>query len=233
LRTDQYAREDDLEAKTLGYIERFFAGLPTAGPDHAAATAGRWYFFISEKIVAITQGRSYFIWDIKVGRPARLLSRYVTRTPAGIGLGSPFTMQLAIEEAGLPRVLFASAGGAVGKVLGRRGLFYDLVGGDIRAIDGPTEYSVYPANVSAKLGPKDPDDVAAHLSAAIRARVPEAYRDTFGGTVVMDANDIGRNVLGKDAPGPKERYEAMFADNPLGQGSEQTPMAIVFETPSA
>ena len=49
----------------------------------------------------------------------------------------------------------------------------------------------------------------------------------------MDANDIGRNVLGKDAPGPKERYEAMFADNPLGQGSEQTPMAIVFETPSA
>lgn len=233
LRTDLYAREDDLEAKTLGYIDRFFAGLPDAGPDHAAATGGRWYFFISEKIVAITQGRSYFIWDIKVGRPARLLSRYVTRTPAGIGLGSPFTMQLAIEEAGLPRVLFASAGGAVGKVLGKRGLFYDLVGGDIRAIDGPTEYSVYPANVSAKLGPKDPDDVAARLSAAIRARVPEAYRDTFGGTVVMDANDIGRNVLGKDAPGTKERYELMFADNPLGQGSEQTPMAIVFETPSA
>ena len=72
--------------------------------------------------------------------------------------------------------------------------------------------------------------MAARLVAAIRERVPEAYRDTFGGTVVMDANDIGRNVLGKDAPGPKERYEAMFADNPLGQGSEQTPMAIVFET---
>jgi len=233
LRTDLYAREDDLDAKTLGYIDRFFAGLGDAGDEHVAASAGRWYFFISEKIVAITQGRSFFIWDIKVGRPARLLSRYVTRTPAGIGLGSPFTMQLAIEEAGLPRVLFASAGGAVGKVLGKRGLFYDLVGGDIRAIDGPTEYSVYPANVSAKLGPKDPDDVAARLSAAIRARVPAAYRDSFGGTVVMDANDIGRNVLGKDAPGSNERYEAMFADNPLGQGSEQTPMAIVFESPSA
>ena len=232
LRTDLYAREDDLEAKTLGYVDRFFAGLPGAGADHAAVTSGRWFFFISEKVVAITQGRSFFIWDIKVGRPARVLSRYVTRTPAGIGLGSPFTMQLAIEEAGLPRVLYASAGGFVGKLIGRRGLFYDLVGGDIRAIDGPTEYSVYPANVSAKLGPKEPDDVAARLSAAIRARVPEGYRETFGGTVVMDANDIGRNVLGKDAPGPKERYEAMFADNPLGQGSEQTPMAIVFEKPS-
>lgn len=231
LRTDLYAREDDLDAKTLAYVDRFFAGLPAAGPDHDTATRGKWYFFISEKIVAITQGRSYFIWDIKVGRPARVLSKYVTRTPAGIGLGSPFTMQLAIQEAGLPRVLYASAGGAIGKLVGKRGLFYELVGGDIRAIDGPTEYSVYPANVSAKLAPKDPDEVAARLSAAIRARVPEAFRDTFGGTVVMDANDIGRNVLGKDAPGPKERYEEMFADNPLGQGSEQTPMAVVFEHP--
>jgi asparagine synthase (glutamine-hydrolysing) len=229
LRTELYAREDDLEQKTLGYLERFFAGLPAAGGDHDVATKGRWYFFISEKIVAITQGRSYFIWDIKVSRPARILSRYVTRTPAGIGLGSPFTMQLAIEEAGLPRVLYASAGGAIGKLIGKRGLFYELVGGDIRAIDGPTEYSVYPANVSAKLAPKDPDAVAARLSALIRERVPAPWRDTFAGTVVMDANDIGRNVLGMDAPGPKEHYEAMFADNPLGQGSEQTPMAVVFE----
>ncbi len=229
LRTELYAREDDLDAKTLGYVDRFFAGLRTAALETTVPTSGRWYFFISEKVVAITQGRSFFIWDIKVGRPARVLSRYVTRTPAGIGLGSPFTMQLAIEEAGLPRVLFASAGGVIGKLVGRRGLFYELVGGDIRAIDGPTEYSVYPANVSAKLGPKDPDVVAARLSAAIRERVPATYRETFAGTVVMDANDIGRNVLGTDAPGPKERYEAMFADNPLGQGSEQTPMAIVFE----
>lgn len=231
LRTDLFAREDDLDTKALAYVDRFFAGLPEAGPEHETATKGRWYFFISEKIVAITQGRSYFVWDIKVSRPARVLSRYVTRTPAGIGLGSPFTMQLAIQEAGLPRVLYASAGGFVGKLMGKRGLFYDLVGGDIRAIDGPTEYSVYPANVSAKLGPKDPDRVAARLSAQIRERVPAPYRDTFGGTVVMDANDLGRNVLGLDAPGPKERYEAMFADNPLGQGSEQTPMAVVFEQP--
>ena len=50
----------------------------------------------------------------------------------------------------------------------------------------------------------------------------------FGGTVVMDANDIGRNVLGSDVPGDKARFEEMFADNPLGQGSEQTPMALVF-----
>ncbi|MEO7421529.1 MAG: asparagine synthase (glutamine-hydrolyzing), partial [Ornithinibacter sp.] len=228
VRTELVDRDSDLDARVMEHVDSFFAALPEAGPEHAAATSGPWWFFISEKIVAITQGRSYFIWDIKVGRPARVLSRYVTRTPAGIGLGSPFTMQLAIQEAGLPRVLYAAAGGAVGKVTGRKGRFYELVGNDISAIDGPTEYSAYPSNVSAKLAPKDPDAVAARLSAAIRARVPEPWRATFGGTVVMDANDIGRNVLGSDEPGDWSRFEEMFADNPLGQGSEQTPMAMVF-----
>ncbi|MGL4174799.1 MAG: asparagine synthetase B, partial [Dermatophilaceae bacterium] len=229
LRTELFARDDDLDARVLEHVDAFFAALPSAGGDHAAATTGPWWFFVSEKIVAITQGRSYFVWDITVGRPARVLSRYVTRTPAGIGLGSPFTMQLAIQEAGLPRVLYASAGGAIGKVMGRKGVFYDLVGNDIRAIDGPTEYSAYPSNVSAKLAPKDPDAVAARLSALIRERVPEPWRSTFAGTVVMDANDIGRNVLGADVPDADcSRFEEMFADNPLGQGTEQTPMAVVF-----
>ncbi len=228
LRTELFDKGDDLDAKVLPRIDEFFSTLPAGGPEHDAATKGQWYLFISEKIIAITQGRSYFIWDIKVGKPARILSKYVTRTPAGIGLGSPFTMQLAIEEAGLPRVLYAAAGGAVGKAIGRKGLFYELVGNQIAAIDGPTEYSAYPSNVSAKLAPKDPDQVAARLSAGIRARVPAAYKGSFAGTIVMDANDIGRNVLGSDVPDDKSRFEEMFADNPLGQGSEQTPMALVF-----
>ena len=229
LRTDLFTRDDDLDPRVMAHIDAFFAALPEAGPEHLKATTGQWFYVISEKIVAITQGRSQFIWDIKVGRPARVLSKYVTRTPAGIGLGSPFTMQLAIEEVGLPRIVYAAAGGAVGKLTGRKGLFYDLVGNDIKAIDGPTEYSVYPSNVSAKLAPKDSDGVAARLSAAIRERVPTAYKATFGGTIVMDANDIGRDVLGSDVrPKDNERFAEMFADNPLGQGSQQTPMAIVF-----
>ena len=102
-------------------VEPRFVDEQRAGGDHAQATSGRWYYVISEKIVAITQGRSQFIWDIKVGRPARVLSKYVTRTPAGIGLGSPFTMQLAIEEVGLPRIVYAAAGGAVRSAGGAAG----------------------------------------------------------------------------------------------------------------
>jgi asparagine synthase (glutamine-hydrolysing) len=229
IKTDLFAADTDLDDAVKGYVKRFFGGLSSAGGDNSKATKGKWYVFISEKVVAITQGRSYFIWDIKVSRWARLLSRFVTKTPYGIGLGSPWTMQLAIQEVGLLRVLYASVGGFIGKLLGKRGVFYNLVGDNIRAIDGPTEYSVYPANVSAKLAPKDPDNVAAHLSEIIRANVPAEYAETFGGTVVMDANDIGRNALGKDTDNDNAYYEAIFADNPLGQSSEQTPIAIVFE----
>ena len=153
----------------------------------------------------------------------------VTRTPAGIGLGNPVTMQLAIDEAGLGRILYAAAGSVIGKLRGKKGVFYELTGANVRAIDGPTEYSVYPSNVSAKLPPKDPDLVAAHLSELVRSLVPEEFREIFDDVVVMDANDIGRNVLGLSASRDAEYYEEQFADNPLGQGSQQTPMAIVFD----
>ncbi|GAA2167670.1 asparagine synthase (glutamine-hydrolysing) [Humibacillus xanthopallidus] len=225
--TSRFTEDDDLHATVLRHLEPFVAGLPRAGSEHGSVVGTPWYLFVSEKIVATTQHRSHYLWDIDVKPSARLLSRYVTRTPAGIGLGSPFTMQLAIDEAGLPRILFASAAAAAGRLVGRRGLFYDLVGSDVRAIDGPTEYSVPPANMSAKLAPADPVAAATALSRAVRDALPEPFRSSFRGTVVIDANDLGCNVLGTDAPGPWARYEQMFADNPLGQGTEQTPLAVV------
>ncbi|MFH1430747.1 MAG: HD domain-containing protein, partial [Candidatus Uhrbacteria bacterium] len=45
---------------------------------------------ISERVVAITQGRAYRIEDINPSWLARLLVRFVTRNPAGIGLASPW-----------------------------------------------------------------------------------------------------------------------------------------------
>ena len=230
LQTELVARGDDIEALVRERVERFAAQLPA----EAVPAGAPWYFVISEKIIAITQGRSWFTWEIKPRRSAKILSRFVTRTPAGIGLGDPTTMELAIREVGLPRVVAASAAGAAGKVIGKRGLFYEVVGANVRAIDGPTPYSAFPSNVSAKLPPKDPDAVSAKISAAIRgADIPAALRDSFLGTVVMDANDIGRNVLGSDVPTPNDRLEATFADNPLGQGRQRTPLAILVDLGTA
>ncbi|CAM3959036.1 asparagine synthase (glutamine-hydrolyzing) [Helcobacillus massiliensis] len=218
----------DRDTRIEDFTEQYLADFAQQAKPEDLPAGKDWYLFISEKIIAISQGRSYFTWEIKPSIGANVLSRFVTRTPAGIGLGSPFTMELAIREAGLPRIAGAALAGAVGKLVGRKGLFYDLAGANVRAIDGPTEYSAYPSNVSAKLPPKDPDAVARRLSAMVRGLdLPADVLAGFQGTVVMDANDLGRNVLGSDVSDTEAALGAMFADNPLGQGRQQTPLAIV------
>jgi asparagine synthase (glutamine-hydrolysing) len=229
LRVDLVARGDDVPALAAARAAGFFANLAGAPPVAAApARDHRWYLFCSEKVVAVAQGRCYFAWEIEPSWWARRLSRFVLRTPWGIGLGDPTTMQLAIQEVGLPRILVASAVSAAGKAVGRRGLFYLVTGQRVAAIDGPTQYSAYPANVSAKLAPADPAGVARQVSAAVRATVPTGVATRYGGAVIIDANDLGRTVLGHDTDLPAGDLALAFADNPLGQGREQTPFAVVF-----
>lgn len=48
---------------------------------------------------------------------------------------------------------------------------------------------------------------------------------------MIDANDAGCAVLGA-SPGVDRRFvERLFADNPLGQAGEQTPVCLVQEVP--
>lgn len=173
---------------------------------------------VSERMVAITQGRSYPMDQIRPGRLAKLLVRYVTRPGYGIGLGTAQTMQLAIDEVGAPRILFAAAASAVTKPFGIHGVFYRLAGRQAAAIDGPTSYTIPPYNKAATLGPRNPDAAARTIAAAVG--VPIA---------IIDANDAGCAVLGA-SPGVDRRFvERLFADNPLGQSREQTPICVVRE----
>jgi hypothetical protein len=173
---------------------------------------------VSERMVAITQGRSYPISEIRPGRLARFLERHVTRPGYGIGLGSAETMQLAIDEVGAPRILLAAAASAVTKPFGVHGVFYRVAGPQAKAIDGPTSYTIPPYNQAATLGPRDPNGAARTLAAAISAPV-----------AIIDANDAGCAVLGA-SPGVDRRFvERLFADNPLGQAREQTPICLVTE----
>ena len=173
---------------------------------------------VSERMVAITQGRSYPIKDIRPGRLARLLERFVTRPGYGIGLGSAETMELAIREVGAPRILLAAAASAVTRPFGVHGVFYRVAGPQAKAIDGPTSYTIPPYNQAATLGPRDPDGAARELAAAVGAPI-----------AIIDANDAGCAVLGA-SPGVDRRFvERLFADNPLGQAREQTPICLVRE----
>jgi F420-0:gamma-glutamyl ligase-like protein len=175
--------------------------------------------FVTEKIVAITQGRSYLVEDIHPRRLALFLSRFVVRTPYGIGLGMPETMEMALRECGVPRILFAAAVSAVTKAFGRKGDFYRIAGDKARAIDGPTSGTIPPYNKAVVLGPERPREVAAHLQRLLGGDLQVA---------VVDINDLGGNILGStlDKAGER-RLVAILKDNPLGQGHESTPLGVV------
>jgi hypothetical protein len=175
--------------------------------------------FVTEKIVAITQGRSYLVEDIKPRKLAFFLSKYVTRTPYGIGLGMPETMEMALRECGTIRILFAAAVSAVTKLFGRKGDFYRIAGDKARAIDGPTSGTIPPYNKAVVLGPERPREVAQHLKALLGG-VPEV--------AVVDINDLGGNILGSTVDKAEEkRLVAILKDNPLGQGHQSTPLGII------
>jgi hypothetical protein len=173
--------------------------------------------FLSERMVAITQGRAIPIEDIRASKLANMLVKFVYKSPYGIGIGSPWTMELAIREVGVPRMLLGAAVAAATKPFGVRGVFYKVVGPKVRSIDGPTEHTLPPYNRYATLGPANPRKTARALSKALGHEV-----------VIIDANDLGVNALGVSSKMIREEWaEAVFGDNPLGQSDQRTPICLV------
>lgn len=173
--------------------------------------------FITEKIVGCTQGRAIPLSEIHPRKLAVILSRFVLKTPYGIGLAMPETMEMALQECGTMRILFAAAVSAVGKLLGKRGWFYMIAGEKARSIDGPCDCTLPPYNECVSLAPLNPDEVAKKVSDAIGAAV-----------IITDINDLGGNILGASSPSmDRDLYVKILKDNPLGQSSEQTPMGII------
>ena len=173
--------------------------------------------FISEKAVACTQSRAIPMEDIKPRKLAVTLSRYVTKTPAGIGLGIPETMEMALQECGTLRILFAAFCSVIGKLFHQRGWFYIVAGPKARGIDGPTEGTIPPYDHYVVLTPDDPNGTARKLDTALGHPV-----------AIVDINDLGANILGFSQKEPTmDQLAKVLGDNPLGQSSESTPMGII------
>lgn len=195
------------EDKIFDVIKKYAGPLKKSGD----------FLFVSEKIVAISQGRAYPIKDIKPSFWARFFAKFVHKSAHGIGLGSPWTMELAIREAGLWRIFLGAFFAIITKPFGIKGVFYKVVGKNINAIDGPCDYTLPPYNKYAKLGPADPIGVAEKLKKEVGIEV-----------VIIDANDLGIAVLGKSSKEISDEFcKKVFRDNPLGQTTEQTPLCIV------
>jgi F420-0:gamma-glutamyl ligase-like protein len=174
--------------------------------------------FIGERSLASSQARSYPKAKVKPSRLARFLVRFVTKSPYGIGLGSPETMQLAVEEVGAARMLFAAFFAALTKPLGIKGIFYKIAGPQAKAVDGAAEYVIPPYNTYVSKAPKNPRKTAEEISKKIGFPV-----------VIVDVCDLGGWVMGASRGVDKKFIVKALKDNPLGQTTEQTPFGILRE----
>lgn len=174
--------------------------------------------FISEKVVACTQDRAIPLESIQPRKLAYTLSKYVTKTPHGIGLGMPETMEYALRECGTLRILFAAFCSVIGKkIFRKKGWFYTVAGYKARSIDGPCHNTIPPYNHYVVLGPEKPDKVAREIKARIGFEV-----------AIVDINDLEGQILGVSSKSmSKDLYARILKDNPLGQDDQQTPMGLI------
>ena len=174
---------------------------------------------ISEKIVSLCQKNVVYRKDMKISFLARFLSRFATQhNAAGIGVGDVYKMQFAIGRCGALRVLWAAICGGFGKLIGRKGIFYDMVGDEVRGLDGfyPDVFPVY-GEFGIPL-PKNPVGVC-----------NEIREKTGVETMIIDANDFTRDILGKSdgVSLTDEQLCEIIRDNPAGQDDQCTPFILI------
>lgn len=179
---------------------------------------------LSEKFVSICQANVRHIDDVKDSWLARLIVTYVTKNDNGdIGYSHPKKMQVAIDEAGYPRMVLAVIGGGISKyLLRRRGDFYRIAGHRISEIDGFNPDAMAPFDQYAMLPPRDPDRVCEDLAAR------------FGCAAFMiDGNNINVEIIGfsQNLPMTAATAREVMLDNPMGQNDELTPIFLIRPAP--
>ena len=153
---------------------------------------------------------------------ARFLSRFASSSTAGIGVNSPYKMQFAINEVGAARVIWAAVCAGVGKLLGHRGVFYEMVGQEVSGLDGFydhefEEYGEYGIRI-----PAEPDRVCDEVEAETGVQM-----------MIVDANDLNVEILGhaSSVDLDEDTLKALIADNPAGQSRELTPFILIRPLP--
>jgi len=175
---------------------------------------------LCQKIVSILQKQIIRKEDVKIGFWAKSLAKFVKKTPAGFGVGNPYKMQVAINLAGLPRILLAALIGGLCKIFRIYGVFYKIAGNQVSQIDGFYGKAFKEYENIGILGPKNCDKIC------------EGLRNKFNlSFAVADVNDLGGNILGKssDLARKENLLLKILKDNPAGQENQQTPIIIIRE----
>ena len=199
VRTRIVAPSDDL----IGLVDDAVRGIARPGDVIA----------ISETAVAIAQGEFVAAEFVRPSRLAYTLSRHAG---AMATVSQPESVQLVIDAVGAPKVAYAAALQVLGRLVGRRGMFYEVLGDAIAAIDGYTG-TLAPYERASVLAPREPDAFAQSI-----------FERTGAGCVVVDANDLEiAKILGASIGVHRGNVGSALLDNPHGNGDEQTPIVVL------
>ncbi|HXF35264.1 MAG TPA: coenzyme F420-0:L-glutamate ligase [Candidatus Acidoferrales bacterium] len=195
--------------------------LVVSGDDIAAVVAGAVtgiarsgdVIAVSETAVAIAQGQMVAAETIRPSALAYFLSR---RAGALATVNQPESLQIVIDRVGVPKVMYACVAHVFGRLRGRRGAFYEILGEDIAAIDGYTG-TLPPFERTIVFGPLEPDRVAQEIADR-----------TGAGCAIVDANDLKKaKALGASAGVDRAAVEHALLSNPHGNADEQTPIVVL------
>ena len=168
---------------------------------------------LSETAVAIAQGAFVPAEFIRPSRLALALSR---RAGAMATVSQPESLQLVIDHVGAPKVMYAAAMHVLGRLRGKQGAFYEIVGEAVTAIDGYTG-TLPPYERAIVLAPREPDAFAQSV-----------FEGTRIACAIVDANDLGKaKVLGASSGVNRTVVADALLDNPHGNSDEQTPIVVL------
>lgn len=168
---------------------------------------------IGETPIAIMQGRWHHPTTVHPGWLARRLCYFFLPTSS---LATACGLQTLIDIVGPWRVLAAFVAGAIAKVFGKPGVFYQLAGEQARLIDDVTG-TLPPYDQFIVLGPQNPQQV-----------VDRIQSETGLGAAIVDVNDLKAvKVLAATAGVSLPFLAAALRTNPAGNADEQTPIVLI------
>ncbi|MBW4551972.1 MAG: F420-0:Gamma-glutamyl ligase [Aphanocapsa sp. GSE-SYN-MK-11-07L] len=168
---------------------------------------------IGETPIAIMQGRWRHPSEIQPGWVATRVCQFFLPTSS---LATACGMQTLVDIVGPTRVLLAFLGGAIAKVFGHAGGFYQLAGEEARLIDDVTG-TLPPYDQFVVLGPVNPQQV-----------VDQIRQETGLAAAIVDVNDLKAvKVLAATSEDLIPFLITALRANPAGNADEQTPVVLI------
>lgn len=168
---------------------------------------------IGETPVAVMQGRLRHPNTVKPGWLAKRLCYYFMPTSS---LATACGMQTLIDVSGPWQVAWAFLIGAIAKIGGKPGMFYQLAGEQARLIDDVTG-TLPPFDQFIVLGPEHSQQL-----------VDQIYQETGLKAAIVDVNDLKAvKILAATANTDLPLLTQALIDNPAGNADEQTPVVLI------